>query len=281
MFRERNSLFALRIEAKTSLYAAGCCRWYLFQIRLHSALIYKISVKSDLGYDVYASFCFDLGLEIRIHLQIYNFVSSDTTFEDVFPAQATSVEEYLQQVHKMAMIPAVQEAQKDDLRNFSDYMMTVLEVTNKKNNGCGSNESLAMIPVFFTYILYAKTACLHLQTRCFVQVLVFWLEFLVATSTTLYSLRTYLRAFVFQDFRQFASKINSAAFDNELQSCDDFRSELPTNGLTCFGYDELSSKPLYWLDFQVVGILDRFLLHSTSTVAGDLFSFCCIGFRKS
>ncbi|KAJ9548059.1 hypothetical protein OSB04_020602 [Centaurea solstitialis] len=50
-----------------------------------------------------------------------------TTFEDVFPAEATSVEEYLQQVHEMAMVSAVQEAQKDNLRNFGDYMMTVLE----------------------------------------------------------------------------------------------------------------------------------------------------------
>ncbi|PWA69589.1 nucleoporin interacting component (Nup93/Nic96-like) family protein [Artemisia annua] len=50
-----------------------------------------------------------------------------TTFEDVFPAEATSVEEYLQQVHEMAMVSAVQEAQKDNLRSFSDYMMTVLE----------------------------------------------------------------------------------------------------------------------------------------------------------
>lgn len=50
-----------------------------------------------------------------------------TTFEDVFPAEATSVEEYLQQVREMAMVSAVQEAQKDNLRNFSDYMMTVLE----------------------------------------------------------------------------------------------------------------------------------------------------------
>lgn len=50
-----------------------------------------------------------------------------TTFEDVFPAEATSVEEYLQQVHEMAMVTAVQEAQKDNLRSFNDYMMTVLE----------------------------------------------------------------------------------------------------------------------------------------------------------
>ena len=36
-----------------------------------------------------------------------------TTFEDVFPAEATSVEEYLQQVHEMEMVSAIQEAQKD------------------------------------------------------------------------------------------------------------------------------------------------------------------------
>ncbi|XP_059668390.1 nuclear pore complex protein NUP93A-like [Cornus florida] len=50
-----------------------------------------------------------------------------TTFEDVFPAEAASVEEYLQQVHEMAMVSAVQEAQKDNLRSFNDYMMKVLE----------------------------------------------------------------------------------------------------------------------------------------------------------
>ncbi|CAN1787526.1 Nuclear pore complex protein NUP93A [Linum perenne] len=50
-----------------------------------------------------------------------------TTFEDVFPAEATSVEEYLQQVHEMAMVSSIQEAQKDNLRSFNDYMMKVLE----------------------------------------------------------------------------------------------------------------------------------------------------------
>ncbi|KAK1293387.1 Uncharacterized protein QJS10_CPB17g01746 [Acorus calamus] len=50
-----------------------------------------------------------------------------TTYEDVFPAEATSVEEYLQQVHEMAMVSAVQEAQKDNLRSFDDFMMHVLE----------------------------------------------------------------------------------------------------------------------------------------------------------
>ncbi|XP_058107301.1 nuclear pore complex protein NUP93A-like [Magnolia sinica] len=50
-----------------------------------------------------------------------------TTFEDVFPAEATTVEEYLQQVHEMAMVSAVQEAQKDNIRSFDDYMMKVLQ----------------------------------------------------------------------------------------------------------------------------------------------------------
>lgn len=55
-----------------------------------------------------------------------------TTFEDVFPAEATSIEEYLQQVHEMAMISAIQEAQKDNVRSFNDYMMKVLEEDWKK-----------------------------------------------------------------------------------------------------------------------------------------------------
>ncbi|KAK9128828.1 hypothetical protein Syun_017625 [Stephania yunnanensis] len=50
-----------------------------------------------------------------------------TTFEDVFPAEATSVEEYLQQVHEMAMVSAIQEAQKDNLKYFNDHMLQVLE----------------------------------------------------------------------------------------------------------------------------------------------------------
>ncbi|XP_047321255.1 nuclear pore complex protein NUP93A [Impatiens glandulifera] len=50
-----------------------------------------------------------------------------TTFEDVFPAEATSVEEYLQQVHEMATMSAIQEAQKDNLRSFSDFMMTKMQ----------------------------------------------------------------------------------------------------------------------------------------------------------
>ncbi|KAL6273018.1 hypothetical protein ACE6H2_023710 [Prunus campanulata] len=49
------------------------------------------------------------------------------TFEDVFPSEATTVEEYLQQVHQMTMVSALQEAQKDNLRSFNDYMLKVLE----------------------------------------------------------------------------------------------------------------------------------------------------------
>nr|XP_009384164.1 PREDICTED: nuclear pore complex protein NUP93A [Musa acuminata subsp. malaccensis] len=50
-----------------------------------------------------------------------------TTFEDVFPSEATTVEEYLQQIHEMAMVSSIQEAQKDNLRSFNDHMMQVLE----------------------------------------------------------------------------------------------------------------------------------------------------------
>uniref|UniRef100_A0A0D9VTZ5 Nuclear pore protein n=1 Tax=Leersia perrieri TaxID=77586 RepID=A0A0D9VTZ5_9ORYZ len=50
-----------------------------------------------------------------------------TTFEDVFPSEATTVEEYLQQVHEMAILSSIQEAQKDNLSSFNNYMMQVLE----------------------------------------------------------------------------------------------------------------------------------------------------------
>jgi nuclear pore complex protein Nup93 len=50
-----------------------------------------------------------------------------TTFEDVFPVEATRVEEYLQQVHEMVMLSAIQEASRDNLRSFGDYMLKVSE----------------------------------------------------------------------------------------------------------------------------------------------------------
>lgn len=34
----------------------------------------------------------------------------------------------MHQVHEMAMVSAIQEAQKDNLRSFNDYMLKVLEV---------------------------------------------------------------------------------------------------------------------------------------------------------
>ncbi|KFK34970.1 hypothetical protein AALP_AA5G217400 [Arabis alpina] len=55
-----------------------------------------------------------------------------TTFEDVFPAETTSVEEYLQQVHEMAVVSAIQVAQKDNVRSFNDYMLKVLEEDCRK-----------------------------------------------------------------------------------------------------------------------------------------------------
>ncbi|KAI3956547.1 hypothetical protein MKW92_041078 [Papaver armeniacum] len=62
----------------------------------------------------------------------YLFVFLKTKFEDVFPAEATSVEEYLQQVHEMTMVTAIQEAQKDNVRSFNDYMVKVLEDWQKE-----------------------------------------------------------------------------------------------------------------------------------------------------
>lgn len=50
-----------------------------------------------------------------------------TSFEDVFPVEATSVEEYLQQVHEMTMLSVMQEAQRDNLSAFNDYMMKARE----------------------------------------------------------------------------------------------------------------------------------------------------------
>uniref|UniRef100_A0A6N2N8B9 Uncharacterized protein n=1 Tax=Salix viminalis TaxID=40686 RepID=A0A6N2N8B9_SALVM len=60
-----------------------------------------------------------------------------TKFEDVLPAEATSVEEYLQQVHEMAMVSAIQEAQRDNVRGFNDYMV--------KWRGIGAKETLWVV----------------------------------------------------------------------------------------------------------------------------------------
>lgn len=50
-----------------------------------------------------------------------------TSFEDVFPVEATTVEEYLQQVHEMTILSAIQEAQRDNIRAFNGFMMKALE----------------------------------------------------------------------------------------------------------------------------------------------------------
>ncbi|EFJ19806.1 hypothetical protein SELMODRAFT_177656 [Selaginella moellendorffii] len=50
-----------------------------------------------------------------------------TSFEDVFPVEATTVEEYLQQVHEMSMLTAILNSQRDNVRSFDDYMMKSLE----------------------------------------------------------------------------------------------------------------------------------------------------------
>ncbi|XP_010427605.1 PREDICTED: nuclear pore complex protein NUP93B [Camelina sativa] len=71
-----------------------------------------------------------------------------TTFEDVFPADATSVEEYLQQVHEMAMVSAIQEAQKDNVRSFNNYMLKVLEedCRKEKRDFLHSLSKISMLP---------------------------------------------------------------------------------------------------------------------------------------
>ncbi|KAL9674528.1 hypothetical protein QQ045_030800 [Rhodiola kirilowii] len=71
-----------------------------------------------------------------------------TTIEDVFPSEATSIEEYLQQVHEMAMVSAVQEAQKDNLKGFNDYMMKVLEEDwqKEKRDFLQSLSRIALLP---------------------------------------------------------------------------------------------------------------------------------------
>lgn len=62
----------------------------------------------------------------------------------------------------MAMVSAVQEAQKDNVRSFNDYMMTVLEVS-----------VLEQVHIFYNhayhYILYFKaTSSLDGFTKIFV-----------------------------------------------------------------------------------------------------------------
>jgi len=71
-----------------------------------------------------------------------------TTFEDVFPAETTSVEEYLQQVHEMAMVSAIQEAQKDNVRSFNNYMLKVLEedCIKEKRDFLHSLSKTSMLP---------------------------------------------------------------------------------------------------------------------------------------
>ncbi|KAL1225585.1 Nuclear pore complex protein NUP93B [Cardamine amara subsp. amara] len=71
-----------------------------------------------------------------------------TTFEDLFPAEATSVEEYLQQVHEMAMVSAIQEAQKDNVRSFNNYMLKVLEedCRKEKRDFLQSLSRISMLP---------------------------------------------------------------------------------------------------------------------------------------
>ncbi|KAL0337943.1 UNVERIFIED_CONTAM: Nuclear pore complex protein A [Sesamum calycinum] len=79
-----------------------------------------------------------------------------TTFEDVFPAEATTVEEYLQQVHEMAMLSAVQEAQKDNLRRGlakekRDFLQSLSRIStlpriNIQDSGSGVSHQGQIVP---------------------------------------------------------------------------------------------------------------------------------------
>ncbi|KAK9915316.1 hypothetical protein WJX75_007541 [Coccomyxa subellipsoidea] len=44
------------------------------------------------------------------------------TYEDVLPVESTSVEEYLEQMHELTTITAIQEAQRDTISAFEEYM---------------------------------------------------------------------------------------------------------------------------------------------------------------
>lgn len=51
-----------------------------------------------------------------------------TTFEDVFPLAAASVEEYLQAVHEMSVLAAIQEAQREAHTSFDHFMFQTSQV---------------------------------------------------------------------------------------------------------------------------------------------------------
>lgn len=47
----------------------------------------------------------------------------------MFPVEATSVEEYLQQVHEMTVLAAIQEAQHESHRSFDNFMFQMSQVS--------------------------------------------------------------------------------------------------------------------------------------------------------
>ena len=55
-----------------------------------------------------------------------------TTFEDVFPVDAASVEEYLQHVHEMTVLAAIQEAQQEGHSSFDDFMFQASQVQKQE-----------------------------------------------------------------------------------------------------------------------------------------------------
>ncbi|KAK9828502.1 hypothetical protein WJX72_000423 [[Myrmecia] bisecta] len=49
------------------------------------------------------------------------------TYEDVFEVETSTVEEYLQQMHQMTVITAIQDAQRDTMHAFEEYMDECME----------------------------------------------------------------------------------------------------------------------------------------------------------
>lgn len=76
-----------------------------------------------------------------------------TTFEDVFPVDAASVEEYLQHVHEMTVLAAIQEAQQEGHSSFDDFMFQASQV-RKREQRLAQLEACTYRHVWFAPLLH-------------------------------------------------------------------------------------------------------------------------------
>ena len=60
-------------------------------------------------------------------LDLFHISSRASLFEDVFPADAVSVEEYLGAVHEMTMLAAMQEVERSSASAFESHMRHVMQ----------------------------------------------------------------------------------------------------------------------------------------------------------